>query len=98
MAYQIINPATGKIEQTFEPADNRIIEAALNRSATYYRTQRQVTFQQRAAQLAEITQIFRDHVAQLASVAATNMGKRYQEGIGEATAAANIAQYYVDHA
>lgn len=97
MAYQIINPATGKIEQTFEPADNQIIEAALNRSATYYRTQRQVTFQQRAAQLAEIAQIFRDHVAQLASVAATNMGKRYQEGIGEATAAANIAQYYVDH-
>lgn len=97
MAYQVINPVNDNQESTFETITDAAVETALTRGQHYYQQQRQATFQERATQLAAIADQFRTHVDQLATMAATNMGKLYQEGVGEATAAANIAQYYVDH-
>lgn len=94
MTYQVINPFTGQPEATFEQINDQKVDAAIARADYYYQQQRDQNFVIRAQQLEDIAQMFRNHVEQLAEVAATNMGKLYQEGLGEANAAANIAQYY----
>lgn len=97
MTYQVINPLTGNQETEFDKTTDEQVEQALQRGHQYYVDQRQVGFVTRAKQLAMIADSFRQNVELLAKMAASNMGKLYQEGLGEANAAANIAQYYADN-
>jgi succinate-semialdehyde dehydrogenase/glutarate-semialdehyde dehydrogenase len=97
MTYHVTNPYTGQSVIDYPNASDTDIATALQRGDTYYHDHYTDSVAQRAAQLQKIADSFRNHVDDLAEAAMTNMGKLYREGLGEANAAANIAQYYVDH-
>lgn len=97
MNYQVINPYTGALENEYAQTSDDALQSALQTGDTYYHAHYNEPLAIRVKQLQAIADAFRQNVEQLAFTATTNMGKLHREAIGESTAAANIAQYYVDH-
>ncbi|WP_390404718.1 aldehyde dehydrogenase family protein [Lacticaseibacillus jixiensis] len=92
--YQSRNPYTGVVASTYPDATANEIEAVLTAGDAYYHRHYNEPVANRAAQLAQIAQTFDDRAEQLAALATADMGKRHQEALAEAHAAANIARFY----
>ncbi|MTV81228.1 aldehyde dehydrogenase family protein [Secundilactobacillus folii] len=97
MNYQVINPYTGQRVAEYPQTTDAQLEVALHVGDDYYHSHYSEPLEVRRQQLQNIANTFAGHTVELAQTATTNMGKLYREGLGEAKAAAKIAQYYVNH-
>jgi succinate-semialdehyde dehydrogenase/glutarate-semialdehyde dehydrogenase len=94
--YQIVNPATGGVEQTFDTATDAEIEAALAAAHTAYDAWKDVPIEDRAKVVHRVAELFRERQDELGAIATKEMGKPLSEAVGEADFCGDIFDYFAD--
>ena len=74
-AYQVVDPSTGEVVETFEHASDEEVEASLARAAAAYERWRAVPLLERADVVRRVGTIFAERAEELAAIAASEMGK-----------------------
>lgn len=95
-AYQVTDPSTGEVTQTFDHASDADVEAALAASAAAYRSWRARPMSERAAVVTKVAALFAERADELAAIATQEMGKPGSEGVEEAEFCQAIFDYYAD--
>jgi succinate-semialdehyde dehydrogenase/glutarate-semialdehyde dehydrogenase len=98
MAYQSINPATGKVLKSFKELTNAQLEKALKTAASCFDKWRHTTFVERAIVASKAAAILRERVDEFARPMTLEMGKRIEEARGEVAVSADIIDYYAKNA
>jgi succinate-semialdehyde dehydrogenase / glutarate-semialdehyde dehydrogenase len=93
-AYQVVNPATGKVVETFEHATDQEIESALAAVHAAYGVWRDVPIAERAKTVTRIGELFVERRAELAAIATEEMGKPLGDARGEAKFCGEIFDYF----
>ncbi|QNE33305.1 NAD-dependent succinate-semialdehyde dehydrogenase [Sphingomonas sp. NBWT7] len=99
MAYATTNPATGKVEKTFETLSDAALGAILDETVCCFREDwphRPIA--ERAAILKRAAKIIRDEQQSIAEIMTRDMGKLIAQAIGELQLSAAILDYYADTA
>ncbi|MGZ4451594.1 MAG: NAD-dependent succinate-semialdehyde dehydrogenase [Nocardioides sp.] len=94
--YQVTNPATGEIVETFPFATDAEVETALAGSQAAYESWRAVPVDERAAIVRRIGELFAERADELGALITTEMGKAPEEAAGEAGFCAEIFGYYAE--
>ena len=97
MTYQVVNPATGKVEREYPTATDTGIQAVLERSARGYASWRRTSLAERAEILSRVAQLYRDRADELAAIITREMGKVTKAAKGELRFASGIYKYYADN-
>jgi succinate-semialdehyde dehydrogenase/glutarate-semialdehyde dehydrogenase len=97
MGYQVVNPATGKVESEYPTATDAEIGEVLARVDAGYKSWRRTSLEERAAILRQVAQLYRDRADELAAIITREMGKITEAALGELKFASNIYKYYADH-
>lgn len=92
--YQVVDPATGEIVETFEHASDEEVAASLAAAAAAYDGWRAVPLLERAAVVRRVGELFEERAAELAATAAIEMGKPLAEGLEEAAFCRAIFEYF----
>jgi succinate-semialdehyde dehydrogenase / glutarate-semialdehyde dehydrogenase len=99
MAYRTTNPATGLVEKTFDDISDAELEAALATAhRCYLEDWRRRAISDRAAIIGKAASLMRTESSQLAALIVREMGKLFEQAIGEVTLAADILDYYAARA
>ncbi|WP_292008133.1 NAD-dependent succinate-semialdehyde dehydrogenase [Chryseobacterium sp.] len=96
--YKSLNPATGKIEKTFDEISKQDLDKALDKAVEAYKSWKKTSFAERAKVIKKAAELFRERKNELAKYAAIEMGKPLKEGIGEVMFSAHILDYYAENA
>jgi succinate-semialdehyde dehydrogenase / glutarate-semialdehyde dehydrogenase len=97
MMYQVVNPATGKVESEYPTATDAEVSEVLARAARGYTSWRRTSMQERAEILRRVSQLYGDRADELAALITREMGKVTKAALGELRFAAAIYQYYADN-
>jgi len=98
-SYAVINPSTGETQHEFEEFTDAQIEAAIAAADSAHRNwSRSSTAAERAALLRRVAELHRERREQLADLIVTEMGKVREGALGEVDFAADIVDFYADHA
>ncbi|CUR57232.1 putative succinate-semialdehyde dehydrogenase (NADP(+)) [metagenome] len=92
--YQVVNPATGEVVETFEKATDAEVEAALAATHAAYAVWKDVPIEERAKVVKRIGELFVERAADLAVLATQEMGKPLSESQGEAEFCGDIFDYF----
>ena len=95
--YQVTDPATGKVTETFPFATDAEVEQALAASTAAFAQWRKRPVAERAAIVARIGQLFTERSTELAAIITKEMGKRPAQGVGEAEFCTDIFGYYAEN-
>ena len=95
--YQVTDPATGEVVQTFPFATDAEIEQAISGAAAAYQTWREVPIADRAAIVARVADLFAERATELGALITREMGKRPAQAVGEAEFSGDIFRYYADN-
>ena len=95
--YQVTDPATGEVGQTFPYATDAEIEKALGDSTAAFAQWRKRPVVERAAIVKRISTLFTERAAELAALITKEMGKRPASAVGEAQFCTDIFGYYADN-
>src|SRR6201996_61394 len=95
--YQVVNPATGKLEKEYPTATDAEISDILTRADAGYKSWRRTSLDERAAILRQVSQLYRDRADELAELITREMGKITKAAVGEIKFASNIYKYYADN-
>jgi len=98
MAYQSLNPATGKLLQKFDELTNKQLEEKLAIAEKCFKTWKLKTYAERAVVVAKAAALMHNRVDELANTMTLEMGKRIAEAKGEVEFSANILGYYAKNA
>ena len=98
MAYQSLNPATGKLLQKFDELTNKQLEEKLAIAEKCFKTWKLKTYAERAVIVAKAAALMHNRVDELANIMTLEMGKRIAEAKGEVEFSANILGYYAKNA
>src|SRR5260370_7686479 len=98
MAYTSINPANGKLIQSFQEHDDAQVEVALASAEMAVVAWRRESFASRAAVVSKAAQLMRDRVEDLSRTITLEMGKLIEESRGETLLSADILAYYATNA
>jgi hypothetical protein len=98
MAYQSLNPATGKLLMSFPDLTDAQLETKLAAAEACYRTWRLTSYSERAAILLRASVLLHDQAENFAHTMTLEMGKKIGEARGEAEFSANILAYYAKNA
>ena len=98
MAYQSLNPATGKLLQKFDELTNKQLEEKLATAEQCFNTWKLKTYAERAVIVAKAAALMHKRVDELANTMTLEMGKRIAEAKGEVEFSANILGYYAKNA
>ena len=98
MAYQTINPATGKLVQSFPEHTDAELQAAITKADAAYRSWRQKSFAERSTVVRKAADLMRERCEELSRMITLEMGKLIDESRGETQLSADILTYYADHA
>ena len=93
-AYQIVNPATGEVEHTFDTATDAEVEAALASAHGAYHGWKDVSIEDRAKVVQRIAELFVERKEELGAIATREMGKPLSEAVGEAEFCGAIFGYF----
>jgi succinate-semialdehyde dehydrogenase/glutarate-semialdehyde dehydrogenase len=93
-----VNPATGEELARFDEASPAEIDAALARSHETFLAWRRVPLAERAAKVAGVAAVLREHKEELARLASLEMGKVRNEALGEVEKSAGFCEYYAENA
>jgi succinate-semialdehyde dehydrogenase / glutarate-semialdehyde dehydrogenase len=94
--YQVTDPFTGQVTQTFPYAGDAEIEAALASSAAAYEAWRARPVAERAAIVKRVGVLFAERAAELGALVTSEMGKRPSSASGEAAYCSTIFDYFAD--
>ena len=97
MTYQVVNPATGKVESEYPTATDAEVSDVLARAGRGYTSWRRTSMEERAEILRRVSQRYRDRAGELAAIITREMGKITKAAKGELRSAAAIYQYYADN-
>jgi succinate-semialdehyde dehydrogenase/glutarate-semialdehyde dehydrogenase len=95
--YQVTDPATGEVRETFPFATDAEVEQALAGSTAAFAEWRERPIEERVAIARRVADLFAERSEALAGLIATEMGKSVAEGVGEAQFCTDIFAYYADH-
>lgn len=98
MAYQSINPFDGMLVKNFDEMNDAALEAALATAEKTYSEWRAYSFARRAAIAKKAAAGMRENANGLARLMTLEMGKRFEESLGEVALCADIIDYYAEHA
>ncbi|MET0448224.1 MAG: NAD-dependent succinate-semialdehyde dehydrogenase [Aeromicrobium sp.] len=94
--YQVTDPSTGEVLETFDHATDAEIEAALTASRAAYSTWKDVPITERAEVVKKVAALFAERADELARIATQEMGKPESEGVEEAEFCQAIFDYFAD--
>lgn len=94
--YQVTNPATGEVVESFDHASDADIEAALTASQAVYSSWKNVPIVERAEVVRRVAALFAERADDLAAMAQIEMGKPVAEGVEEAEFCQAIFEYFAD--
>ncbi len=97
-SYHTINPYDGEILKTFAELTASQLETAITTAEKCFNTWRLTTFAERAAIATRAAALMRERSDALARLVTLEMGKRFQESLGEVALSADIIDYYAKHA
>lgn len=98
MAYQTINPYTGKTVKTYDFISDGDLETALaSAHALYKKWKASDALAERISQLRQLAAVLRRNEEQYAKIITGEVGKIISESRGEVELSASIAEYYADH-
>ncbi len=92
--YRVVNPATGKVVESFEHATDEEIQSALAGVHAAYGVWRDVPIAERAKVVKRVGELFVERRAELAAIATEEMGKPLGEARGEAKFCGEIFDYF----
>jgi len=98
MMYQVVNPATGKVESEYPTATDAEVSAVLARADRGYTSWLRTPMEERAEILRRVSQLYRDRADELAAIITREMGKITKAAKGELRFTAGIYKYYADNA
>jgi succinate-semialdehyde dehydrogenase / glutarate-semialdehyde dehydrogenase len=98
MAYQSLNPATGKLLQKFDELTDKQLEDKLAAAEKCFKSWKLRTYAERAVVVAKAAALMHNRVDELANTMTLEMGKRIAEAKGEVEFSANILGYYAKNA
>ncbi len=98
MPIATINPATGETVQTFTPATNDEVEAAIARAYQRFADYRQTSFAQRAQWANATADLLEAEADQAAAMMTLEMGKTLASAKAEALKCAKGFRYYAENA
>jgi len=98
MAYQSLNPATGKLLMSFPDLTDAELDTKLAAAEACYRTWRLTTYAERAVILLRAAELLHDQAEAFAHTMTLEMGKKIGEARGEVEFSASILAYYAKHA
>lgn len=96
--YAVVNPATGETLATYPTITDEALEAAIAGADAAYRTWRDQPVAERAARIRKVAELHRGRRDELAAIIVREMGKPLEAALGEVDFAADITEYYADHA
>ena len=97
MMYQVVNPATGKIESEYPTATDAEVSDVLARAGRGYTSWRRTAIEERAGILRRVAELYRDRAGELAAIITREMGKVTKAAKGELRFVAAIYEYYADN-
>ncbi|MGN6704168.1 MAG: aldehyde dehydrogenase family protein, partial [Burkholderiaceae bacterium] len=95
---QSINPHTGDILRTYEPASDDAIEALLLGADDAFRRWRTVPFSERADRMRAAARTLREREDEFAGLMADEMGKILKDGVAEIRKCADCCDYFAENA
>ena len=96
--YAVVNPATGEQLATYPALSDAELEQKLAASESAYRRWREMPVAERAALVRRAAELHRERRDELAAIAVREMGKPLAAALGEVDFAADITEFYADHA
>jgi len=90
------NPATGKVERTFEEISDEEVERILAQAASTFRTYRTTTFAERGGWMVRAAEILENEVDRIATMMTTEMGKTLVAARAEVLKCATACRYFAD--
>jgi len=95
--YQVTDPATGELLETFRHATDGDVEAALAASAAAFDSWSELPIAERAAVLRRVGDLFTARADELGALITREMGKQPSAARGEAEWCTGIFAYYAEH-
>jgi succinate-semialdehyde dehydrogenase/glutarate-semialdehyde dehydrogenase len=95
--YQVTDPATGEVVQTFPFATDAEVEEALTATSSAFTQWRARPVEERAAIVKRVAELFVERAADLGALITKEMGKRPSQATGEAEFCNDIFSYYADN-
>ncbi|MDR7085422.1 succinate-semialdehyde dehydrogenase/glutarate-semialdehyde dehydrogenase [Aeromicrobium panaciterrae] len=93
-AYQVTNPASGEVVETYDTATDAEIQTALTASHSAYASWKDVPIADRAEVVTKVAVLFAERADELAAIATTEMGKPLSEGVEEVEFCEAIFKYF----
>jgi succinate-semialdehyde dehydrogenase/glutarate-semialdehyde dehydrogenase len=98
MKLETINPATGKIVNTYDELDSKQIAEIIDRADATLRNWRRLDFARRSKLMKNAAQVLDDNQAEYAELMTIEMGKPIRQSIAEVEKCAWVCRYYAEHA
>jgi len=98
MKYEVLDPATGQVVQTYPTATDDEVDAALDAVSAAHVAWAARPVAERAQVVRKIGQLHAKRAEDLARIIQREMGKTIDDGVGEIEYAAAIYEYYADRA
>jgi succinate-semialdehyde dehydrogenase/glutarate-semialdehyde dehydrogenase len=99
MSYAVTNPATGETVRTYETISDADLDAAITAADEAHRAwSKSTTVDERAALIRRVAELHRERRQELAELIVREMGKPIAQALSEVDFAADIYEYYADHA
>jgi succinate-semialdehyde dehydrogenase/glutarate-semialdehyde dehydrogenase len=98
MPIATVNPATGETLKTFEPLNDRAIEAKLQCAASAFRVNRGRSFEERSRRMRRAAELLEERANDYGKLITTEMGKPVKAAVAEVQKCATVCRYYADHA
>src|SRR5581483_6620508 len=95
--YQVTDPATGEVRETFPFATDAEVADALAAATAAFAAWRLCPVAERAAIVRRVAGLFAERATDLAALITKEMGKRPAQAVGEAEFCADIFNYYADN-
>jgi succinate-semialdehyde dehydrogenase/glutarate-semialdehyde dehydrogenase len=96
--YAVVNPATGETLASYPTATDAEVQDAIATAHAEYKQWRDVPVAERAALIRRVAELHRERRDELAAIIVREMGKPLAAAEGEVDFAADITEYYADHA
>ena len=96
--YAVVNPATGETLATYPTIADDALEGVIAGADAAFRTWRDVPVAERAARIRKVAELHRERRDELAAIIVREMGKPLEAALGEVDFAADITEYYAEHA
>src|SRR5215469_2576364 len=95
--FQVTDPATGEVTETFSFATDAEVAAALAAATEAFAAWRLRPVAERAAVVRRVAELFTERAADLAALITREMGKGPAQAVGEAEFCTDIFNYYADN-